>query len=79
MQIQKLEIFLQTLENYFVSIACRNYGDSGERDTFYGDFIVKVIWRLSGNSIYHTFSIKLTGIFFFTRTVAILIIQAEEQ
>ena len=25
-------------------------------DTFYGDFMVKLIWRLSGNLVYHIFS-----------------------
>ena len=29
-----------------------------ESDTFYGDFMVKLIWRLSGNLIYHVFSMK---------------------
>ena len=29
-----------------------------ESDTFYGDFIVKVIWRWSGYLIIHVFSIK---------------------
>ena len=28
-----------------------------ESDTFYGDFMVKLVWRLSGNLIYHVFSI----------------------
>ena len=27
-------------------------------DTFYGDFIVKLIWRLSRNLIDHVFSMK---------------------
>ena len=26
--------------------------------SFYGDFMVKLIWRLSGNLIYHVFSMK---------------------
>ena len=26
-----------------------------QSDTFYGDFMVKLIWTLSGNSIYHIF------------------------
>ena len=29
-----------------------------ESDTFYGDFMVKLIWRLFGNLIYHVFSWK---------------------
>ena len=28
-------------------------------DTLYGDFMMKLIWRLSGNLIYHIFSIKI--------------------
>ena len=27
-------------------------------DTFYGELMVKLIWRLSGNLIYHVFSLK---------------------
>ena len=30
-------------------------------DTFYGDFMVKLIWRLSGNLIYDVFSLKIPG------------------
>ena len=26
----------------------RLYGDNVESDTFYGDFMVKLVWRLSG-------------------------------
>ena len=29
-----------------------------ESDTFYGDFMVKLVWKLSGNLIYHVFPIK---------------------
>ena len=29
-----------------------------ESDTFYGDFIVRSIWKLSSNLIYRGFSIK---------------------
>ena len=29
-----------------------------ESDTFYGDFMVKSIWRLFGNLVYHVFSMK---------------------
>ena len=29
-----------------------------ESDTFYVDFMVKLIWRYSGNLIYHVFSMK---------------------
>ena len=29
-----------------------------ESDTFYGDFMVKSIWRLSGNWIFHVFCMK---------------------
>ena len=29
-----------------------------ESDTFYGDFMVKSEWGLSGNWIYHVFSMK---------------------
>ena len=29
-----------------------------ESDTFYGDFVVKLTRRLSGNLIYHVFSMK---------------------
>ena len=32
-----------------------------ESDTFYGDFIVKLIWRLSGNLIHRAFSMKTTS------------------
>ena len=31
-----------------------------ESDTFYGDFMAKLIWRLSGNMIHHVFSMKTT-------------------
>ena len=30
-----------------------------ESDTFYGDFMAKLIWRLSGNLIYNVFSVKI--------------------
>ena len=30
-----------------------------ERDTFYGDFMVKLIWKLSADLIYHVFSMKI--------------------
>ena len=29
-----------------------------ECDPFNGDFMIKLIWRLSGNLIYHVFSMK---------------------
>ena len=29
-----------------------------ENDTFYGEFTVKSIWKLSGNLFYHVFSMK---------------------
>ena len=29
-----------------------------DSDTFYGDFMVKLIWRLLGNLIYHVFSME---------------------
>ena len=29
-----------------------------ESDTFYGDFILKLAWILSGNLIFHAFSMK---------------------
>ena len=29
-----------------------------ESNTFYRDFMLKLIWRFSGNLIYHVFSIK---------------------
>ena len=29
-----------------------------ESDTFYEDFVIKIIWRLSGNFIYHVSSMK---------------------
>ena len=29
-----------------------------ESDTFHGDFMVRLIWRLSGNLIYPVFSMK---------------------
>ena len=31
-------------------------------DSFNGDSMVKLIWRLSGNLIYHVFSIKKPGL-----------------
>ena len=46
------------LEKYFVSMKCRNYVDSMEVDTVYGNFMVKLIWRLSGNLIHLVFSMK---------------------
>ena len=30
-----------------------------DSDTFYGDFMIRLIWRLSGDLIYHTFSMKI--------------------
>ena len=33
------------------------YGDSMESDTFYEDFMVKLMRRFSGNFIYHVFFI----------------------
>ena len=30
-----------------------------ENDTPYGDFMVKLIWRLSGKLIYHVFFMKI--------------------
>ena len=30
-----------------------------ESDRFYGDSVVKLVWRLSGNFIYHVFYVKL--------------------
>ena len=32
--------------------------ESMKSDTFYGEFKVKIIWRLSGNLIHHVFSMK---------------------
>ena len=32
-----------------------------ESDNFYGDFMVKSIWRLSGNLFYHISSMKTPG------------------
>ena len=29
-----------------------------DSDTFYGEFVVKLLWRLSSNFIYHIFSMK---------------------
>ena len=37
----------------------RLYGKHVKSDTFYGDFMVKLVRRLSGNLIYHAFSIKI--------------------
>ena len=31
-------------------------------DTFYGDFMVKLIWRFSGSLIYHVVSMKTSDI-----------------
>ena len=36
------------------------YRDCMGHGTFYGDFMVELIWRLSGNLIFHVFSIKTT-------------------
>ena len=52
------------LEKYFVSITGRNYVDSMETvcimiRTFYGDFLVNLIWRFTGNMIYYAFSTKI--------------------
>ena len=65
---------LGTLEKYFFSLTCRNYVDSTDTvrqevirhyiilstvsDTFYADILVKLIWRFSGDLIYHVFFIK---------------------
>ena len=35
-----------------------------ESDTFYGDFMVLSIWRLSGKSICHIFSMKTPDSFY---------------
>ena len=51
----------RSLEKYFVSITRRNYVDNIETETFYGDFLVKLMWRLFGNLIYHVFSMKTPG------------------
>ena len=33
--------------NLITTIVCMDlYGDNEENDTFYGDFIVKLVWRL---------------------------------
>ena len=51
----------QTLQNYAVYNVwqiCGYYGDSSERDTFCGDFMVNLIWRFSCGLIYHAFLIK---------------------
>ena len=49
-----VKIFIH-LKNYFVSIICRSQIDSMDSDTFYGDFVIKLIWRLPGNLIHHAF------------------------
>ena len=47
-----------SLEKYLVSVICRIFADSMESDTSYGDFMVKLIRRLSGNFIYYVFSME---------------------
>ena len=37
-----------TIGTFAIKISSRLYGDSVECDTFYGDTIVKLVWRLSG-------------------------------
>ena len=39
-------------------IVWRLFGDNVESDTSYGDFMVKVVQRWSGNLIYDVFSIE---------------------
>ena len=34
------------------------YGDCMDSDTFHGTLLVRLKWRLYGNSIYHVFSTK---------------------
>ena len=43
-----------------MEIVWRLYGDSMGNDTFHGDFMIKLIWRLSGTLICHVFSMKTT-------------------
>ena len=56
------EAFLSSLDKYFASVICRNYvklyRDSMERDAFYGDFMIKLIWRLSGDLICYVISME---------------------
>ena len=40
---------------------CILNGNSKESDTFYRACVVKLIWRLSANFIYHVFSMKTSG------------------
>ena len=50
-----------SLDNYIVSIIYRSYVDSMEtvrKVIFYGDLMLKLIWRLSCNLIYLAFSKK---------------------
>ena len=38
---------------------CKQHEDSTESDASYGDFMAKLIWRLSGNLIYHIYPIRI--------------------
>ena len=40
-----------------------------ESDTFYGDFIEKLTWRLSGNLVYHDLYMKTSDTFLINFTV----------
>ena len=42
---------------------CRYYRNSMESNTFYGEFLVKLAWRLSGSLVYPVFSIKTSANF----------------
>ena len=43
------KVFLRNLVNLITRMVCMEiYGDSAESGTFYRDFILKLVWRLSG-------------------------------
>ena len=63
-----LDFYGETMVNPSAEwLVWRLYGDSVKRDTFYGDFTVKLVWRLSkvfiekkhGKTNYQTISILI--------------------
>ena len=43
---------------FMAKLVWRLSRDSKKNDPFYGDFMIKLVGRVSGNLIYHVFSLK---------------------
>ena len=59
---------LRNLSEDFLENIWQMYGDSVESDTFYGDFMVKSVWRLFGVFIEELWKIKLQPTFIYSKT-----------